>query len=522
MSASVHSEPESDFKAEVQQVENKSFSNETISEVSGVENFGLQPTKQEVELQLSELATKHNVNRRWLQLKVDACVIVPISILYLLAFLDRVNISNAQVYGMSKDLGMTGSMQYNTALVIFFVPYVVFEVPSNYILKLMKPHIWLSICITSFGAISIGQGFVRSYGALLATRFLLGLMETAMFPGCFYLLSTWYRRDEAQKRYSFFFASTSLAGAFGGLIAYGMNSLNGKHGLEHWRWIFIIEGAITAFIGVILFFTLPDFPEDAKFIKENERSYIKEKLALDQGNSFHEDKLDWRQVIAVFKDVRLWLAAFIYFGQLIGAYGYAYFATAIIKSFGYSPVKTQVYSIFPWIVACCSGVIMAVFSDFFYHRYLFTLLGGLIAITGFAVLLGVETTQIHARYAGCFLISLGLYSAMPLYVCWTTMNFAGHYRKMVSTAFIIQFGNIGGIVATFIFLQHEAPKYTRGLSVSLAMCAFSLICGALYLGFIKRENKLRKQGARDAQWDALSPKAKALAGDLNPNFVYQY
>lgn len=521
MASSIHSEPKNEFKAGVEELDRKSLDNDTNSN-SSIEAFGIQPTKEEVEQKLTELAQKHDVNRRRLQLKVDACVVIPISILYLLAFLDRVNISNAQVYGMSKDLHMTRDTQYNTALVIFFVPYVVFEVPSNFILKLLKPHVWLSFCIICFGGISIGQGFVQNYGSLLVTRFFLGLMETAMFPGCFYLLSTWYRRDEAQKRYSFFFASTSLAGAFGGLIAYGMNSLDGKSGLEHWRWIFIVEGAITCFLGIVLFFVLPDFPEDAKFISDNERAYIKEKLSLDQGNSYHEGKLEWRRVAAVFKDVRLWLASLIYFGQIVGAYGYAYFATAIIKSFGYSPVKTQVYSIFPWVVACVSGVIIACFSDFFFHRYLFTLGTGLIAIAGFAILLGCEPTMIHARYGGCFLVALGLYSAMPLYICWTTMNFAGHYRKMVSTAFIVQFGNVGGIVSTFIFLQTDAPRYTRGVSTSVALCAFSLICAIVYLLYIMRENKLRKQGARDAAFETLSEKDQALAGDLDPRFIYQY
>ena len=159
--------------------------------------------------------------------------------MYLLAFLDRTNIANASVFGLNKDLGLV-SNQYNTALTMFFVPYIAFEIPSNIILKRLKPHIWLSACMFLFGLVTICQGLVHNYSGLLATRFFLGLAETGMFPGSFYLIGMWYKRSEAQKRYSFFFGSTSLAGAFGGLLASAIGKMNGMRGYNGWRWIFIL------------------------------------------------------------------------------------------------------------------------------------------------------------------------------------------------------------------------------------------------------------------------------------------
>lgn len=96
---------------------------------------------------------------------------------------------------------------------------VFFEIPSNILLKKLSPRIWLSICGIGFGAVMVFQGLTQNYSGILATRFFLGLFECGMFPGCFYLLSMWYKRSEAQKRFTFFFCSTSLAGAFGGLLA---------------------------------------------------------------------------------------------------------------------------------------------------------------------------------------------------------------------------------------------------------------------------------------------------------------
>ena len=159
--------------------------------------------------------------------------------MYLLAFLDRTNIANASVFGLNKDLGLIGN-QYNTALTMFFVPYIAFEIPSNIILKRLKPHVWLSACMFLFGLVTICQGLVHNYSGLLATRFFLGLAETGMFPGSFYLIGMWYKRSEAQKRYSFFFGSTSLAGAFGGLLASAIGKMNGMRGYLGWRWVFIL------------------------------------------------------------------------------------------------------------------------------------------------------------------------------------------------------------------------------------------------------------------------------------------
>ena len=179
-----------------------------------------------------------HTSQRRLVTKIDLRVIPVLSLLYLLAFLDRTNIANASVFGLQKDLKLHGN-QYNTALTMFFIPYIVFEIPSNIILKKLKPHVWLSACMFLFGLVTICQGLVQNWSGLLATRFFLGLAETGMFPGSFYLIGMWYKRSEAQKRYSFFFGSTSLAGAFGGLLASAIGKMDGMRGYNGWRWIFV-------------------------------------------------------------------------------------------------------------------------------------------------------------------------------------------------------------------------------------------------------------------------------------------
>lgn len=227
-----------------------------------------------------------------------------------------VNIANANVFGLSVELKIVGN-KYNNALVIFFVPYILFEIPSNIILKKMKPRIWLSLCMFGFGLVTMVQGFVTNYAGLLTTRFFLGVFETGMFPGAFYLIGMWYRRSEAQKRYSFFFGSTTLAGAFGGLLASAIGKMDGLRGYRGWRWIFILEGLLTVLVSFAFFFLLPNFPEEVKWLTEDERKYVKARLQIDQGKSARERPITGRDVVNVFRDPKIVVGGFMYFGLIV-------------------------------------------------------------------------------------------------------------------------------------------------------------------------------------------------------------
>lgn len=243
-----------------------------------------------------------------------------LSILYLLAFLDRTNIANASIFGLQDDLGLKPT-EYNTALTIFFVPYIVFEIPSNVLMKKLKPHVWLSACMFLFGLVTICQGLVQNYSGLLVTRFFLGLAETGMFPGSFYLIGMWYTRSEAQRRFSFFFGSTSLAGAFGGLLASAIGKMDGMRGYLGWRWIFILEGTLTCVVSLMFFFLIPGFPEDAKWLRAEERAYIKSRLQKEQGTSAAERSITMTDVFNVFKDFKIFVGGFMYMGLIVPAYG---------------------------------------------------------------------------------------------------------------------------------------------------------------------------------------------------------
>lgn len=463
---------------------------------------------------LHVVCPSHTTEKR-LMTKIDFRVIPFLCILYLLAFLDRVNIANARSFGLIKDLNLK-NVEYNTALTIFFVPYVVAEIPSNILLKKFSPRIWLSGCMFMFGLVSVCQGLVSSYGGLLTTRFFLGLFEAGMFPGCFYLIGMWYKRSEAQRRYSFFFSSTTLAGAFGALLASAIGKMDGLRGYHGWRWIFILEGVLTCVVALIFFFCLPSFPEQATWLTEEEREYIKARLQADQGRSAAERKITARDVGRVFKDYKVILGGFMYFGMIVPAYGYAFFAPAIVTTYGYPPIKTQLYSVPPWACAFAFAMCIAFASDKTKHRFPFTLIPISIAIAGFAILISVHNHH-NVQYAALFLVAMGAYSAMPVIVCWFNMNLGGHHRRAVGTAWQVGFGNIGGIIATYAFIQTDAPKYTKGHAICLSFLCLSALSCCAYGVAVWSQNKQRDKSPVDV---GLTEYEKTELGDLSPDYRY--
>jgi MFS family permease len=447
--------------------------------------------------------------------KIDLHVIPWLCIMYLLAFLDRVNIANANVFGLSKELGLAGT-KYNNALVIFFIPYILFEVPSNIILKKLKPRVWLSICMFGFGLVTMLQGFVQSYSGLLATRFFLGVFETGMFPGAFYLIGMWYRRHEAQKRYSFFFSSTTLAGAFGGLLASAIGKMDGVRGYLGWRWIFILEGLLTVVVSCFFFFLLPNFPEESKWLTEDERTYVKARLQIDQGKSARERPITIRDVGRVFKDPKIMVGGFMYFGLIVPAYGYAYFSPTIIQGYGYSPIQTQLHSVPPWAAAFGFSMLVAYFSDKLKHRFLFTIFPICVCISGFAILLTVHNHR-QVQYAALFLVAMGAYTAMPVIVCWFNMNLGGHHRRAIGSAWQVGFGNIGGIIAVYSFLKKDGPRYIPGYSISIAFVCLSALSCVTYFVMCSWQNRKRNKSVRDV---GLTEYEKMELGDMSPDYRY--
>ncbi|KAI2462844.1 MFS general substrate transporter [Annulohypoxylon bovei var. microspora] len=413
--------------------------------------------------------------------KTDLHVVPILFIVYMAAFLDRVNISNALTMGLPAELGLEGQ-QSNIALTIFFVPYVIFEIPSNVLMKKLNPHIWLPGCILCFGIIMLCQGFVQSYRGLLATRFFLGLAESGIFPGSYYLISFWYKKEEAQKRFTVYWSSTIVAGAFGGLLATAIAEMDGIRGLSDWRWIFILEGIATVLIGIVAFFCITDFPREAKWLSPEERAFLLNKI---KANESSMTLVTLKDVFAFLRTPKAWLGAIMYFSLLVTAYSLAYFTPTIVQTLGYSKIQTQLHSVPPFAAAFGFTVVLTYFSDKVRMRSPFIFLGLVLLISGLSIMMTTHgASNFSAEYAGLCLTTMGSFGIGGIIICWYVMNLQGHVERSIGTGWLISFGNIGGIVATFIFMKKDAPYYHTGYSICLStgcLCVVACACYTLYI-----------------------------------------
>jgi len=241
----------------------------------------------------------------------------------------------------------------------------------------------------------------------------------------------------AQKRFTAFITSTSLAGAFGGLFAYAISKLNGAAGLASWRWVFVIgaplfqaahrtrsvilEGLMTIVFAAVASFFIADFPEEAKWLSDDERAFVNARLAEEFGDSQLDAKQTWRDVLGVLKDFKIILSGFTYFGLLVPGYSYAFFAPTILQSFGYTPVMTQLYSVPPMAAAFVLNIVVAIFSDYYKRRYIFVLPALLVSAIGIIVLLNVHE-GVRVRYGALVLVAVGASAAAPIIVCWFGAN----------------------------------------------------------------------------------------------------
>ncbi|KAK8052724.1 major facilitator superfamily protein [Apiospora saccharicola] len=372
------------------------------------------------------------------------------------SILDRSNIGNAKIQGMDEDLGLNVGNRYNIVLVVFFVPYILLEIPSNLIVKRVRPSYYLSALIFSWGIVVMCEGFVNTYQALIGLRFLLGALEAGIFPGIVYVTSMYYKRFEYQRRLTAIWSSVILSSAFGGLLAYSIAHLDGHFG------IFIIEGAVTAFFGSIAVFWIPDWPAQNKYLSVADKEMIRQRLLADQPTT-EEDGLNLQKVGAILRDWKIWISAFIALGGIVTAYSMTLFLPTILNEFGWDVVAVQLHTIPVWAVA-----------------FLPLHPGPMHPPTiGYAMLLRQDAFSRRAQYAATFLVVLGI-PTTPFVYAWLMNNMRGHSSRAVGSAAINSIGNFGGIVASNIFMARDSPRYYAGYGTALA-CIWIVVGGTVVM-----------------------------------------
>ncbi|GAA6002094.1 uncharacterized protein JCM10292_001844 [Rhodotorula paludigena] len=457
--------------------------------------------------------------------KVDLRLMPILALLYLLSFMDRGNIGNARIEGLETELNLD-SQRYNTALSVFFVTYCLCEVPANLVMKKFKrPSTWITICVVSWSIVMTLMGVVQNYAGLIVTRLFLGITECGLFPGVILYLSIWYPRNRSQSRIGFFFGAATVAGAFSGLLAYGIGFMSGVGGYLGWRWIFILEGLLTFVVGCTVPWTMPDYPMECKWLTPEEQEWLVYRRATDNskvGEAEHVSKVFVKQA---FMDWQTWLAIGLYFGVVVPLYAISLVLPTIINSFGqYTRPQVQLLTVPVYFAAFLYVMATSILADRQQTRFRYHMLNLILCLVG--LIINIAFPPSGVRYFGLFLIAMGAYGGLPSSVTWLSTNLSGQCKRAVGSAAQIGLGNLGALASSNVFRTQDRPKYRLGFGVVLGFVVVGLVCTPAYAYMLHRDN--RRKDAFQAEQDALPEEQRRkytveelhLLGDKGPDFRY--
>ncbi|SCU82275.1 LAME_0C00430g1_1 [Lachancea meyersii CBS 8951] len=416
--------------------------------------------------------------------KLDRRLLPMLAFMYFLSSLDRSNIGNAYTSGMKEDLHLT-SRQYSNAVSVFYSTYLAAELPAVWLLKIARPRYYMSGLVLAWSLITLFSGFVQKYESLLATRVLLGAFEGGFFPAMTLLITMTYKPQEQAKRIAFFFGSSALSGAFGGLIATGLASVNNAGGLEGWRWLYIIEGLISVFASVWLFFGLPDSLDNLKFLNSKEHALMNARAKQRVQYMGENPAFSWKEVLLAIKDFKTYFAFIIQFCQDTILYGFSTFLTAILKlGLGYDSRKAQYMSVPVYLLAAIVFMISAYVSDRFKVRGPVFFAYNLLGATGYIILLTVKHDAV--KYFACYLITFSLYTGTGLNITWLTNNVAPHYKRATALGLNQTLGNLSGAIVGQVYTK---SPYVLGNSFSLGCIVLSNILTLVQIAWLTKLNR---------------------------------
>ncbi|EJD54999.1 MFS general substrate transporter [Auricularia subglabra TFB-10046 SS5] len=401
--------------------------------------------------------------------KIDLRIFPAIWIMYLMNYLDRSNIGNARIAGMGDDLALSDN-RYSVALLIFFVGYLLGEVPSNMVLSRSRPSLYLPAIVLVWGVMAGLFACIQNYQGLVVARFFLGCVESGFFPGVMFFLSSWYRKAELAKRMAWFYSAAMASGAFGGLLAGGITEgLENARGIEAWRWLFIVEGCMTVVVAVACVFLLPDWPGNTRWLSEREKQLAVMRMQADHiGASGTRELGHWASLVAALTDWRTYVFTFMYM-MIVGAGTISYFIPTITTYLGYSGHTAQFMTVPIYAVALTFSVAISISADRRRERAWHIAIPAFVATVCFIVEAAVLNHA--ARYTLLCFGAAGIYTAVPLILAYlgTIVSYPSE-KKAITQAIVNMFGNLASVYGSFLWPKTTAPRYAMGWAVTSSLC----------------------------------------------------
>jgi len=393
-------------------------------------------------------------------------------LLYLIAYLDRSNISVAALQ-MNADLGLSVKM-YGIGAGLFYITYIIFEIPSNIILTKVGARRWIARIMVTWGLVAIGMAFIKTANQLYTMRLLLGTAEAGFTPGIIYYLSQWFPSNTRAKAMSYFYIAAALASVIGLPLSGALLGLDGFFNFAGWRWLYLIEGIPALLLGFVVLKYLPSGIEKAGWLLEEQKKWLTETIANESKSITSEKQTRW---YAIFKDNNVWLLSLFWLLQAFGTIGITLFLPQIVKGISNgSDLMVSLLSALPFLFACILMYFNSKNSDLTGERRLH--LGIPLLISGFLL---ISATYTGTTVTFVFLAaSVALnWAVTPVFWAVTTEYLSGGTVAAGSIALINAMANLAG--AALPYLIGYLRDITGNYDYALWIVGIALISGG-FLG----------------------------------------
>lgn len=389
--------------------------------------------------------------------------------LYLIAFLDRVNVSFAALT-MNSDIGISNTV-FGIGAGIFFFGYFLFEVPSNFMLAKIGARIWIAVLMVVWGLVSLGLAFVHSGPAYIVMRFLLGAAEAGFFPGVVLYLTYWLPASVRGGLMALFIVAIPLSTVAGAPLSIAILGLSGVAGLRGWQWLFLIEGGLAVVFGFVVPFVLANGPQDARWLSTGEKSRLMAAIVAESPAA--PPHASWIRLLRSRIVLGFTLA---YFCLMIGLYGLGFWIPRILTSEGLTVAHTGWIVAFPYLVSAVGMVLWCRHSDSSRERTWHVVLAFLCAALGMYI--ASASHLLAVSITGFSIAALGIFSAMPLFWATTTEHLGEN--SVAGIAVVNALGNFGGFVGP-VWMGWLLDR-THFFSAGLLAVAITLALGAILIG----------------------------------------
>ncbi|KAL4802005.1 major facilitator superfamily domain-containing protein [Aspergillus unguis] len=415
---------------------------------------------------------------------------------FVLPLLCLSNLANAKTDGLEEDIHLKGN-EYSLLILLFYIPFGLFDLPWNLLIKKYSARTMLSLMTTVWGICAMCQCAAHNFGGLLAIRIILGVFEAGFFAGATFYFTLFYTRGEMGFRLAILQSFAVLASAFSGLISFGLFQINHPT-VKGWQWLFIVEGAMTLIIGVVAFWWLPDTAQSAWFLTPREREAASARLLRDTSAEV-ETKLELKAAFQTWSDWKFPLWALITFTYPVAYATAMNFFPIIVARLGYSTVKTNLWTVAPNLVGAVVLLVVAKSSDLFRERSLHIIFSLVLSLVGMLILACIDVVNNKAvSYFACFLLAAGAYIPSCLVHAWHNNNNTNENSRAANTGFFVGLGNIAGVLSAATFRTEYAPKYIPTLVATCACNGVCIVATGVMGGWMRWENRRRdrEQGVK--------------------------